>query len=120
MSSVQFVEWTGKSGMVHKYWLIDIGSPLKDEGGNYGFARRLPNGNVTPLYFGEADSLRNRLTKHERWGEALRLGVTHLMAHTTPGGEQARMAEERDLVRYWNPPMNIQQRSKATFYRQDS
>jgi hypothetical protein len=33
------------------------------------------------------------------------------MGHTTPAGEQARLAEERDLIERWNAPLNKQHRT---------
>jgi len=32
------------------------------------------------------------------------------MSHTTPNGEQARLAEERDLIAKWSPTLNTQHR----------
>lgn len=97
----------------YRYWFLDspkVASAIKDEGGNYAFVKRLSNGNFVPLYFGKADSLRNRLPGHECWEEAARHGVTHAMAHTQVG-DAARSAEERDLIQYWNPPMNTHYRT---------
>ena len=102
------VNWPGASGKLYTYWLDDPASTFKNEGGNYAFVKQLPNGNFVPLYFGQAKSLQNRLPSHERWPDALRLGATHSMTHTTPAGEQARLDEERDLIQRWNPPLNVQ------------
>lgn len=107
------INWPGNPGKIYKYWLSVPGTSFKDEDGNYGFARQLPNGNFVPLYFGETNSLHLRLSNlsnHERWTEAKRPGATHLMSHTTPAGEQARLVEERDLIQKWNPTMNVQHR----------
>jgi hypothetical protein len=79
-------------------------------GGNYAFVKQLPNGNFVPLYFGEAEDLQQRIPNHERWDGAKRAGATHVMAHVTPNGVQARLVEERDLIQYWNPPLNTQHR----------
>ncbi len=117
--SSQFIEWAGKSGKTYKYWLREIEAGYKtanykSEAGNYGFAKRLPNGKFTPLYFGESDDLEARvISRHEKWDDAIKLGVTHVMGHTTPAGEQIRLAEERDLIEDWNPPLNVQHRQKA-------
>lgn len=106
------VDWTGKSGTTYKYWSLTniTAAGIQAMEGNYVFARRLPNGNLVPLYFGEAGDLQARIPNHERWLQAFHLGATHVMAHSTPAGERARRAEERDLVQYWNPPLNVQQR----------
>lgn len=107
---MSIIDWPGLSGKTYRYWINPIGETFKDEAGNYGFVKQLPNGNFVPLYFGEAESLRNRLSNHERWAEAVRLGVTHFVTHTTLGGLRVRLAEERDLIQRWNPPMNVQHR----------
>jgi hypothetical protein len=107
------VDWIGASGTTYRYWnLEDItAAGVQAVAGNYAFVKQLANGNYTPLYFGVADDLRARLPSHERMAEAVRLGATHVMAHSTPSGEQARLAEERDLIQYWNPPLNVQHRA---------
>lgn len=102
------VDWPGKSGTKYRYWFLDSLAPnsIKDEAGNYMFVKRLPNGNWYPVYIGQADSLKARLPNHERLAEAQRAGATHVMAHTTPAGEAARLAEERDLIQQWAPALN--------------
>jgi hypothetical protein len=78
--------------------------------GNYAFVKVQPNGRADVLYFGITDDLSDRIPKHECWPEAMTLGVTHVMAHSAPNAI-ARYAEERDLIAYWNPPMNVQHRT---------
>lgn len=109
------IDWKGLSGAHYRYWFLASFKPdaIQDIGGNYAFVKLLPNGNYFPLYFGQADSLRARLPNHEVWPEAVRLGATHVMAHTTPAGESARKIEERDLIQYWNPALNTQHRTTA-------
>jgi hypothetical protein len=106
------IDFTGKSGAAYKYWSLD--NPTADgiiaAAGNYAFVQQLQNGNFMPLYFGVAEDLKARVPGHERWDEAIKLGATHIMAHTTPAGEEARLAEERDLIQYWNPPLNTHHR----------
>lgn len=108
------VDWPGGSEKKYRYWAInnpkDAGSILS-VAGNYAFVKQLPNGNFTPLYFGETDDLRARIPAHECWDAAVRLGVTHVMAHTTPAGASSRLAEEADLIARWNPPLNVQHRT---------
>lgn len=105
------VNWHGQSGKSYCYWLSEPSDSFKDEGGNYAFVKQLRNGNFVPLYFGETRSLRTRIPGHEYWAAAVRLGATHVMTHTTPAGEAARLAEERDLIQHWNPPLNAQHRT---------
>lgn len=108
-----YIDWPGLSGNRYRYWFLDnprAPSAIKDVGGNYGFVKRLPNGNFAPLYFGIADSLQARIPNHERWNDAIKAGATHVMSHTTPAGAAAREVEERDLIQFWNPALNTQHR----------
>jgi excinuclease UvrABC nuclease subunit len=108
-----FIDWPGQSGKTYRYWFLNspkIAQNIKAEGGNYAFVKRSANGNFVPLYFGQADDLQARIPSHERWDDASRIGATHVMSHTTPAGEQARLTEERDLIQRWNPVLNIQHR----------
>jgi hypothetical protein len=106
------IDWLGKSGKTYRYWFLAqmTTDGILAVGGNYCFSKRLPNGNFLPLYFGETEDLQARLPTHERWEEAKRAGATHVWTHTTPAGEQARVAEEQDLIQQWNPPLNVQHR----------
>lgn len=106
------VNWVGKSGRSYTYYFLTnvTAAAIQAVAGNYAFVKRLANGNYAPLYFGQAGDLQARIPTHERLSEAIRLGATHVMAHTTPGGEQVRLDEERDLIAYWNPPLNSHHR----------
>lgn len=102
------IDWPGKSGKTYTYWFIpgDIDSPsLKAVAGNYMFVKKLPDGWV-PVYIGQSGDLNERHSDHPEVPCVKRNGGTHLMAHTTPGGKDARLAEEKDLVDHWNPPCN--------------
>jgi hypothetical protein len=63
------------------------------------------------LYAGQCDSYKNRLRDHEVWPSAVALGATHVLAHVNANA-LARLAEERDLIRRWNPPLNQQHRTR--------
>ena len=108
-----YIDWPDSSGRTYRYWLLatpSVASSIKDEGGNYVFAKRLLNGNFVPIYFGVADNLRARIAGHNRWHDAVRAGATHVFAHTQ-AGDLIRCAEERALIQQWNPPLNIQHRT---------
>jgi len=74
-----YIDWAGKSGSSYRYWFLASLSAekIKAEAGNYIFAKRLPNGNYSPLYIGQAENLKARLPNHDRWGDAKRAGATH-------------------------------------------
>ncbi|MCS3449532.1 hypothetical protein M2222_001647 [Bradyrhizobium elkanii] len=114
MSTNPYINFSGASGAVYSYWRVDQprnGATLQDVGGNYAFLKKLPNGNYVPVYFGQADSLRNRLPSHERLDDAIKAGASVVVAHTTPAGEAARLSEERDLIAKWNPVLNTHHRT---------
>ena len=108
-----YVDWLGQSGNLYRYWFLanPTADGIQAVAGNYNFVKRLANGMWFPLYFGEAKDLSDRIPGHELWEKAVALGATHVMAHTKPAGEQARLAEEADLIRHWNPPLNKQHRT---------
>jgi hypothetical protein len=102
-----YIDWQSQSGSTYRYWLITLtAEAIQAVAGNYMFVKKLANGNFLPVYIGQADNLRVRLPSHERWDDAVRAGAMHAMAHTTPTGEKARLAEERDLIQYWKPMLN--------------
>lgn len=77
-----------------------------DKPGNYCFAKEVAPNRWAPLYFGQTDSLDARLADHHKMDCAKRHGATHIHAHTNDRGVQARLAEETDLIRRWNPVCN--------------
>jgi hypothetical protein len=102
----QTVTWAGASGKQYEYWISSIGTTFVDEPGNYIFVIEASPNQWIPLYIGETESLRNRLSDHEKLACVRRYGGTNIHAHTTSGGEQARKAEEADLLARWDPPCN--------------
>ena len=110
MTEDQYIDWMGKTGATYRYWFLTNPSNangVKKGPGNYAFVKRLANGNFLPLYFGESEDLQARIPTHDRWSDALRAGMTHVMAHTTPnGGSVAQLGEERDLIQHWGPVLN--------------
>lgn len=109
-----YIDWPGQSGQTYRYWFMQrTANGIKAEGGNYMFLRQLPNGRYLPVYIGQADNLQQRVPNHDRWDEAVKAGATHVVGHTTPGGERARLAEERDLIQHWGPVLNTQHKKAS-------
>ncbi len=98
--------WPGKSGTEYKYWIHGMETSFKDEAGNYIFAKETSPGNWTPVYVGETESLKDRLSNHDKLPCVKRHGGTHIHAHTKPGGQSVRRDEEADLIERWDPPCN--------------
>lgn len=108
MTETTTINWPGLSGREYKHWIHPIGASFKEEPGNYIFAKQTTPGHWVPCYIGQTDNLSQRLGDHEKEACARRNGATHIHAHTTPGGESVRRAEERDLILRWKPVCNEQ------------
>jgi len=104
----------GLSWLPYTYFAFDLFTDWLEVPANYAFARLAPGlgGGWTVLYFGEAENLRRRIIGHERFLEAIALGATHLLGHRNYAGDEARRAEERDLIARHNPTMNVQHRTQ--------
>ena len=61
---------------------------MKQEGGNYMFVSQKTDG-WYPVYIGETGNLYDRLTNHPELPCVRLNNGTHLMAHTTPAGENS-------------------------------
>ena len=108
MSDAPTIMWPGLSGKEYKYWIYTVGTSFKEEPGNYIFSKETRPGYWSPCYIGQTENLDKRLGDHEKEACARRYGATHIHAHTTPGGEAIRKAEEKDLIQKWKPPCNEQ------------
>lgn len=109
-----FIDWP-TDGATYRYWFLSnpsTASSIQAVAGNYMFVR-LANGGWVPVYVGIGDDLSDRIPGHERWAEAVKLGATKVMAHTQSNLAK-REAEEKALIKYWNPPLNTQHRRGAT------
>lgn len=112
MAEQNAVYWPGAL-RTYTYWFAKAGvreDVVAEEPGNYLFAKQIANGNWIALYVGIAENLRERLKNHERWAEASAAGATHFMVHINRNA-LARAAEEQDLIRTLQPPLNSQLRA---------
>ena len=61
------------------------------------------------LYVGETESFETRIvTNHERWGEALNLGMTHVLASEPINIPDLRNWAEEFIIRTERPRLNVQ------------
>ena len=104
------IAWRGISGKTYVYQIFPLGTVLWAEPGNYVWARRDPSsGNYQALYAGEAVNLKTRVTdKHERYPCVRQHGGTHITARINRAGQQARLDEETDIRKRYQPPCNRQ------------
>lgn len=108
MSTAPTINWTGLSGKTYTHHIYPIDTTFKEASGNYLYAKEVSPGHWTPLYIGQTKNLSDRLSNHEKEDCARRRGATHIHAHVNQDGEQARLAEEADLIGKWKPPCNEQ------------
>ena len=88
---VDTIKWRGASGQKYKYWIYLIGVNFKDEPGNYIYAKETEPRHWSPLYIGQASSLRDRLADHEKEACAVNNGAKHVHAHTSAKSENNRL-----------------------------
>lgn len=79
---------------------------FKAEAANYIFAKVSPQNYWQPIYIGQTSDLSERFDNHHAQPCISRNGATHIHAHTNSAGEQARRAEETDLIQDHSPPCN--------------
>ena len=97
--------WNGVASQ-YTYWVTSLDANFKEESGNYIFAKRSGN-HWTPVYIGQTDNLRRRLSNHDKEACVRQHGATHIHAHLNDN-EQNRRDEEVDLIKKWQPPCNEQ------------
>lgn len=68
------------SGISLEFHVVPKDGSWNDVPGIYAFGNRAPNGTYYVHYVGQASSLKDRMSNHERWAEAQRLGATHVLA----------------------------------------
>lgn len=92
----------------HSFTSCEPSTNWNDVAGVYIFAKiDTKTGKWTALYIGQASSFKDRLSNHERWDEAVRLGATHV--HILGVQLQAnRDSIEQSLIVLCQPPLNHQ------------
>ena len=100
-------DWVGESGKVYEYEEYRIDGPWADTPGNYIFVSVTSETRRRALYIGQTNSFKNRgMPNHEKLPCVRQYGGgTYVHAHVN-ADEQARLAEETDLVRRHHPPCN--------------
>jgi excinuclease UvrABC nuclease subunit len=77
-----------------------------DLSGLYMFCRQELNGSYTPLYIGQAVSLKDRLPLHEQWNPAVRKGAQVVLAKVV-AHQSDRDYFERCLIQQFQPELNV-------------
>lgn len=82
------------------------GGEWNNVGGIYIFAG-LNQQYWTPYYIGQCGSFLDRIPSHEQWDMAQFLGASHVHAMVVPL-EVDRLVIERELIRFFQPALNVQ------------
>jgi hypothetical protein len=104
--SERIIMWSGASGNKYKYWIYPINTNFKDSPGNYIFAKETSPERWSPIYIGETDNLRDRISNHDKMHCVKQHGGTHVHIHNSSSDETLRRAEESNLLANWDPPCN--------------
>lgn len=94
----------GVSGRLHRFAAFSPEAPLPASPAVYAFAARGPAG-WTPVFLSRTANLAQRMTRHELWEDARRMGATHILIHQRHERD-AREAVEADLLAALRPALN--------------
>jgi hypothetical protein len=73
--------WTDLLGNKYTYSIYTMAASWNDVDGNYIFTS-IQDGVWVPLYMGQGNFKTRMTAQHECWAPAMRLGATHVHAHT--------------------------------------
>lgn len=82
-------------------------SPWNDVAGVYIFCGVNAQNQWVPLYVGQAESIRDRFSSHEKWNPAVLRGASRVHVRVIPQAA-ARDVVERALIKAYQPPLNTQ------------
>jgi len=91
----------------YEFEVYDPGTTWNDVGGIYIFAGINQQGRWRALYIGKTESFKNRLSNHENWPAAVRLGASHVHAMVVRQ-EANRQRIEEELIEAYQPTLNVQ------------
>ncbi len=119
--AIQTSNWVGVSGNCYVHTIIDLlfSQDLTAilnvyNNVNYVFVKK-QGLDYIPLYFGEAESLLERILGHEKWERAINLGINQIHASFTSTNKSQRTAIETDLRRMHRTPLNDQPTGQGLF-----
>ncbi|GBF59401.1 hypothetical protein PbB2_03101 [Candidatus Phycosocius bacilliformis] len=106
MSDHHICEWVGVSGTKYQYTVYLLPKDLPAKPGNYVFCKIDTNKRWIPIYMGQTENLSERFDGHHAMPCIKNHQATHIHVHVNVGGKQARLGEEKDLLRSYRPPCN--------------
>lgn len=101
------VYWVSPLGETIRFEVCEYYGLWREAGGIYAFCAFDGVRVYTPLYIGKASNLRQRMSSHEKWPSAYKLGACHVLAFAEQS-DSKRSFLEYMLIRQFNPPLNTQ------------
>ncbi len=104
------IQWESPIGKVCTVHVCDYESEWNNLGGVYNLCRsnNLQNSWV-PLYIGRTNNFKIRLSDHEQWSLAVRLGATKVLVLVEQSEFKRKILEDM-LIQFFDPPLNKQLR----------
>src|SRR5580693_1203200 len=104
MNIHQSIQWRGQSGEEYTYYIWPRGAQVEQgPPGNFIHVKETADGVLLPVFIGQSDDLNHRLMNPETQECVNANGATQLHLHASYASEQARQAEEADLIARWQP-----------------
>lgn len=100
------INWNSPAGGAISFEVFNMNGEWNHVSGIYMFCRQESNGSYTPLYIGQAESFRDRLTNHEQWLPAVHIGASVVLAGLVPT-QANRDKYEQQLIQQFQPPLNV-------------
>lgn len=101
------INWQSPNGTILSFGVYQHSGDWTDVSGIYMFCRQESNGSYTPLYIGQASSLKDRLPLHEQWIPAVQKGASTVHAAVVPLQDD-RDLFEKQLIQQFQPLLNQQ------------
>jgi hypothetical protein len=98
--------WQGKSGRRYRYSVHAFGSTFGRAPANFVVTREIRPGIDFPLYFGQTNDISVPLEDCLETQCAHLRRATHIHVHFNRASDEARRAEQLDLIAQWSPPCN--------------
>lgn len=98
------VFFIGNSGHYYPFTLYPLETDLPDKGAVYIWAR-VEQGNITPLYVGQTDTLMTCIQNHERWACICKHFVNSVCVYFEQSANN-RLQMVQDLLGSQKPPCN--------------
>ena len=104
MGQIETVTFTGASGNTYTFTAYTLDTTFNEVGAVYIFTKQ-ENRNYIPLYIGQTDNLKQRISNHEKWPCVMEYGVDSICV-LGESNELSRRYIEHDLLDTGNPPCN--------------